>query len=145
MKFLLATFALIFMTQAVMAQEFITLTPSTVENNQLIQDLRDLGAAYVAQQGMFVSTKAHLIGDYYSIINTEKVERKVTPTVTYYRFTVTLNELYKRDLVRATYTVNYKPSNGGFVVSSYLYKILKRNSEKDINFGGYIYSINPLP
>ena len=62
--------------------------------------------------------------DYYNITDIINVERKITPTVTYYRFTIIVTETCNFTVAKAGYTINYKPSNGGFVVSSYYYQII---------------------
>lgn len=136
MKFFIVALALVMMAQIAMTQQYVTLSTATVNNNQLIRDLRDLGADYVAQQGVFVSTKAPFRGNFYEITRTEKVERAITASVTYYRYTVVLADQDNLTVARATYVVNYRPSTSNFIVSSYVYRLIGGNPNNEPSVGG---------
>ncbi len=116
--------------------KYVQLSASEINQSQLIQNLRDLGADYVIQQGVFISTKSPLPGSYYELTKTEKVERKITSSVTYYKYTVILTEYDNQAVVRATYTINFKPSTGGFLISSFNYKIIGGNPNGEQSVGG---------
>jgi len=92
---------------------------SAINKSQLIQDIRDFGADYVAQKGALETTENPLPGSYYEITKTEKVERKITSITTYYRYTLIPTEYDDLAVVRATYVVNFKPSTGDVVLGSY--------------------------
>ena len=125
--------------------QYVEVSKSTINKSQLIQNLRDLGADYVVQQGVFVNTKDPLPGSYYEITKTEKVEQKVTSSATYYRFTVILYELDKLAIVRANYVISYKPSNGAFVITSFNYKIIGGNPNGEPSVGGpSLIDVRPL-
>ena len=147
MKFIIAALAIILMAQASFSAspKYVQLSASTIPQSQLIQDLRDLGADYVIQQGVFVNTKNPLPGSYYELTKTEKVERKVTSSVTYYRYTVILTEYDNLAVLRATYTINFKPSTGGFLISSFNYKIIGGNPNGERSVGGpSLVDVRPL-
>jgi len=145
MKYFIVALALVMMTQTAMTQQYVTLSAATVSRSQLIRDLRDLGADYVAQQGVFVSTKAPFLGNFYTIRTTEKVERAITSGVTYYRYTVVLADQDNLTVARATYVVNYRPATGSFIVASYSYRIIGGNPDNEPSVGGpSLVDIRPL-
>jgi len=147
MKFIIVALAIILMAQTSFASspQYVQLNATTIRSSQLIQNLRDLGADYVIQQGVFVSTKAPLPGSFYKLTKTEKVEQKVTPSITYYRFTVILYEQDKLAIVRATYVVSFKPSNGAFLVTSFKYNIIGGNPNGEQSVGGpSLIDVRPL-
>jgi len=147
MKSLLLVLALFFIAQNTMASSagYSQLSSTTIKKSQLIQDLRDFGADYVVQQGVFQSPKNPLPGAYYEITKTEKVERKITSTTTYYRYTVILTEYDNLAVVRATYVVSFKPATGGVLVSSQSYRIIggDKNGEQSVG-GPSLIDVKPL-
>jgi len=60
----------------------------------------------------------------------------ITPTVIYYRYTVILTEYDNLAVLRATYVVSFKPSNGGVVVSSHSYKMIGGDDNGEQSVGG---------
>jgi len=145
MKFIIATLAIIMMVQVALAQNYVTLSASTVRKSRLIQDLRDLGADFVAQQGVFVSKKSPFLGNFYTISKTEKVERRITANITYYRYTVILVDPQNFTTANATYTINFRPVNASFIVASYSYNILASNPNNTHTVGGpALIDIRPL-
>ncbi len=147
MKFLILALAVILMAQSSFASspQYVQVSKSTINKSQLIQNLRDLGADYVVQQGVFANAKNPLPGSYYEITKTEKVEQKVTSSITYYRFTVILYEQDKLAIVRATYVISYKPSNGAFVITSSNYNIIGGNPNNEPSVGGpSLIDVRPL-
>jgi len=85
MKFLIATIVLILTIQSplIKAQtttsaflQYVPIPPNEVAENQVIQDLRDLGADFVIQKDVFANTTLPLPGSYYEVTETESVEKK---------------------------------------------------------------------
>jgi len=147
MKFFILALAFAFLAQPLMAQllgGYVELSEEEINASPVINDLKNLGAAYVIQQGVFVSTKAPLPGDWYEITSTEKIEARVTPGVTYYRYTVTLTENDGHATADATYVVSWRPSNGAFLVASYQYTVTKTDSQEQSVGGPSLVDIRPL-
>ena len=145
MKFFILAFALVMMAQTVMTQQYVTLSDAAVSASQLIQDLRDLGADYVAQQGVFVSTKVPLKGNFYQINKTEKVENATANSTSYYRYTVILTDPANITTANATYVIQYVPSNFSVSIASYRYTIIGNNSNNTAVVGGpSLYDIRGL-
>jgi len=130
MKLFIAAFLLIaFGAVASGADGYVTLKASTINRSQLIQDLRQLGAEYVLEQGIFRSTKTPLYNGSWGISKTEKVERKTTSAVTYYRYTVQIQSKSAPTLIRAVYVVAFRRANGNTLVKSYSYRILSNDPD----------------
>jgi hypothetical protein len=89
--------------------------------------------------------KNALPGSYYELTKTEKVERKITPEATYYRYTVRLAEYDNLAVIRATYVVTYVPETGVVSVGSDSYKIIRgdRNGEQSVG-GPSLVDVQPL-
>ena len=136
MKYFIVALAVVMMAQVAMTQNYVTLSAATINNSALIRNLRALGADYVAQQGVFVSTKAPFLGNFYEITQTVRVERAITASVTYYRYTVILADQDDLTEARATYVINYRPSNSNFIVASYSYTIIGGNPNNEPSVGG---------
>jgi len=147
MKSLILIFALIFIAQNTMATSpaYKTLSATVIKNSQLIQDLRDLGADYVVQKGVFHPKKNALPGSYYEITKTEKVERSITPIATYYRYTVILAEYDNLAVIRASYVVTYAPNTGAVSVGSDSYRIIGGDPTGEQSVGGpSLVDVEPL-
>ena len=147
MKFIIVALAIILMAQSSFASspQFVQLSKSDINKSQLIQNLRDLGADYVIQQGVFVSTKSPLPGNFYELTKTVSVEQKVTSSITYYRYNVILYEQDKLAIVKATYTVSFKPSTGGFLVTNFKYTVIGGNPNNQQSVGGpSLIDVRPL-
>jgi len=146
MKFLILALALFCIAQTSFgaSPQYVQLSPATIRNSQLIQNLRDLGADYVIQQALFAS-KTPLPGSYYELTRTEKVERKITPSATYYRYTVILTEYDNLAIVRANYVISFNPKTGAFAVVSHKYKIIGGNPKGEPSVGGpSLIDVRPL-
>jgi len=154
MKFLIATLVLILTIQSpsIKAQsttsaflQYVPIPPNEVAKNQVIQDLRDLGADFVIQKGVFANTTLPLPGSYYEVTETESVEQKDTSTATYYRFTVILTETDNLAVVRANYVIGFRPSTGGFLVTYYNYDIIGGDPDAEQSVGGPSFvDVRPL-
>ncbi len=148
MKFLLFSLALIMMVQL----SFTTNSPQWTEmsdflifKSELIQNLRDLGADYVMQQGVFASTTEPLPGKFYEVTSTLKAERKITNTTTFYRFNVILTEFDELAVVNATYVVSFDFGTGAFMVNSFRYNIIENNPDGENSIGGpSLIDVRPL-
>ena len=106
------------------------------KNSEFFRDLQYLCPGFIAQKGIYESTKAPLPGSWYNITEVEKQEKRVTSTITYYRFTLLLTEQENRAVVRATVVISYYPATGNFIFSSYKYNILKQSAP---NGGFFMY------
>jgi len=152
MKFLIATLILILTIQSPLLKaqqtntlQYVPVPPNEIAESQIIQDLRDLGADFVIQKGVFANTTSPLPGSYYELTQTESVERKYTSTATYYRFTVILNETDNLAVVRANYVVGFRPSTGGFLVTYYNYDIIGGDPDAEQSVGGpSLVDVRPL-
>ncbi len=127
--FIAALFLISFGAIASGSDGYVTLKASTINNSDLIKDLRQLGAEYVLEKGIFSSTKAPLYNGSWGISKTEKVERKTTSGVTYYRYTVQIQSKSAPTLIRAVYVVAFRNANGNTLVKSYSYRILSNNPD----------------
>ncbi len=129
MKFIIVALLLAVLSSSMAASSFVKLSTKTINNSQLIQDLRQLGAESTLQQGVFRSTKAPLQNGNWYVDQTESVYRRITGAVVYYRYTVILKSNSSPTVVRATYTVAFRPANGNTLVTFYHYKILSDRNE----------------
>ena len=145
MKFIILALALFCIAQTSFgaSPQYLPLSAATIRNSQLIQNLRDLGGDYVIQHGVFVSKT--LPGSYYELTKTEKVERKITPSTTYYRYTVILTEYNDLAIVRVNYVISYNPKTGAFAVISHNYRIIGGNPKGEPSVGGpSLIDVRPL-
>ncbi len=131
MKFIAIALLLIALGTATAAPQYVKLSASTINNSQLIQDLRQLGAEYVLEQGIFHSTKAPLPNGFWQITSTQSVYRKIDGGVTYYKYTVHLESQSSPITIKATYIVSFRPSNGKTLVTYYIYTILTVNDNEE--------------
>jgi len=107
---------------------YVKLSAATVNKSQPIQDLRQLGAEYVLEQGIFHSIKAPLPNGYWPIKSTESVYRKIDGAMTDYKFTVILES--QTTEIKATYIVSFAPATGKTLVTYYIYTILFNNDNE---------------
>jgi len=126
-------FALVLLACGTMAQNsgYVKLSTSTINKSQLIQDLRQLGAEYTLEKGIF-QQKPKLPNGYWGLIKTESVYRKIANGANYYQYTVQLENQVEPYLIQATYIVAFRPSNGNTLVTSYSYKTIKKNYDGPI-------------
>jgi len=129
MKLFVVTLLLIAFGAMAQNNGYVRLSTNTINNSRLIQDLRQLGAEYVLDKGIFRSTKAPLYNGSWGISKTEKVERRTTSAVTYYRYTVQIQSQSAPTLIRAIYTVAFRRANGNTIVTNYYYRILSNNPD----------------
>jgi len=129
MKIIIVALLFVALGSTMAGSVYIKLSANTINNSQLIRDLRQLGAESTLQQGIFRSTKAPLRnGDWY-IDRTESVYRRIAGAVTYYKYTVILKSNSSPTVVRATYIVSFRPANGNTAVTFYHYRILSDRNE----------------
>jgi len=126
MKTIVLAFLLLACTA--MAADYVKLSTNTINKSQVIQDLRELGAKYTLEKGIFQQTPK-LPNGWWSVTKTESVYRKISNGVTYYKYTVQLRCESDPYLIRASYVVSFRPSNGNTLVTSYAYKILDKNPD----------------
>lgn len=111
-----------------LAASYIPISSETINNSQLIQDLRQLGAQYTLEKAIYVKTPSVPNG-YWTIEETESAGTRTANGVTYYQFVVKIRCESDPFLIRARYVVSFRPSNGNTVVQSYCYQILDRNPD----------------
>jgi len=128
MKLLIALLFLI-AASTIVAQStgYVRLSNRTIRESDLIQDLRQIGAEYVLQQGIFKSTNAPLPNGSWNISQTESVYRKVNNSIAYYNFTVQLKSISANQTIRARYAVYFNQNTGNTLVTSYSYRTLRGN------------------
>ena len=63
------------------------------------------------------------------MVKTESAYRKITKEITYYKYTIQTAHVLGTYLVRATYIISFKPSNGDTKVKFHTYKILSKTYE----------------
>ena len=115
-----------------MAQSnYVKLSTSTINKSQLIQDLRQLGAEYTLEKGIF-QQKPKLPEGYWELLKTISVYKKTANGAHYYKYTVRLENQVEPYLIEATYVVAFRPSNGNTLVTSYSYKTIKKNYDGPI-------------
>ena len=107
---------------------YVKLSSNTINKSQLIQDLRQLGAQYTLEKGIF-QQKSTLPNGYWLITKTDGVYRKIYNGATYYKYIVQLYCKTEPYLIRATYIVAFKASNGNTLITSNSYSILDKNPD----------------
>jgi len=100
---------------------FTRLNRTTVRGSQLIQDLRQLGANYVLEQGIFHSNKTALPNGSWDIERTLSVEARENGTRIYYRYAVILRCASHPFTIRARYIVSFNRSNFNTLVTWWIY------------------------
>jgi len=128
MKFALVAIFLI-LGSALAANDFVTLKASTINNSQVIQDLRQLGANYVLQKGIFESTKTPLPNGSWQIKSTDSIQRKIDGNTIYYRFVVNLECQTAPTVIRARYNITYNKNNANTLVTYFIYTVLSNNPD----------------
>ena len=130
--FLFPLLLLLFISQAFSADTgYIKLKTSTIDESQLLQDLRRVGADYTLEKGIF-QQEPKLPNGYWEIVETESASRKIHNGVHYYKFTVQIQSLNDPYLIRANYIIAFKPSNGDTRVISPSYIIISKKHEEII-------------
>ncbi len=127
-SFILAIFALILCSTLAANTNYVKLSANNIKKSQLIQDLRQLGAEYTLEKGIFQQKPVLPNGDW-EITKTESAYKKIENGITYYKFTVQLYCYTDPYLIRAKYTVAFKNSNGNTVVSSHSYSLIENPNE----------------
>ncbi len=112
--------ALLFVTTVFASDSGYTDITSEINEASLSQDLWQLGADYVLNQGIF-QQEPRLPNGYWIIVETEIAQKKVLHSITYYKFTVQIRCEVQPQLIRATYEIAFVPSNGdtNIIFSSY--------------------------
>ena len=123
------TFALIVCSTLAAKTSYVKLSTSTINKSTLIQDLRQLGAEYTLEKGIF-QQKPTLPNGYWIITKTESVYKKVENGATYYKYTVQLYCESEPYLIRAKYTVAFRNSNGNTLITSYSYSVIDPNPDE---------------
>jgi len=130
MKLIVIAILLAVLGSTMAASGYVKLSSNTINNNQVIQDLRQLGAEYTLQRGIFRSTQDPLENGNWYISKTVSVYRKISSAVTYYKYTVILKSNSSPTEVRAIYTVAFRLSNGNTLITAYSYKTLLNNDNE---------------
>ncbi len=110
------------------ASGYVKLSADYMSYHQIIEDLRDLGAKYTLQRGIFRNTKDPLENGDWVIFKTESVYRKITAAVTYYKYNVVIKSHTTPSKIKATYIVSFRPANGKTLITSYSYNNLNEYS-----------------
>ncbi len=130
MKFIVIALLLAVLGSTMAASGYVKLSSRTINNNQVIKDLRQLGAEYTLQRGIFRSTQNPLENGNWVISKTESVYRKISGAVNYYKYTVIIKSNSSPTVIRAVYTVAFRKTNGNTLVTSYSYKIIQDNDNE---------------
>lgn len=115
--------ALLFISTVFASDHGSTDITSEINEASLSQDLRQLGADYVLNQGIF-QQEPHLPNGYWIIVETESAQKKVLHSITYYKFTVQIRCEVKPKLIRATYEISFVPSTGDTHIISSSYEVI---------------------
>ena len=99
-----------------LAANYTPISSETINNSQLIQDLRQLGAQYTLEKAIYVKSPSVPNG-YWNIEETESAGTRTANGVTYYQFIVKIRCESDPFLIRARYVVAFNPSNGNTVVN----------------------------
>ena len=123
MKYLILTVFLLGLgcTLASKSNEYVKLDNKTIAKSHLIQDLQQLGAEYVLEQGIFHSTKTPLPNGSWAINETESVYKKVAGRVTYLNYTVKVQCNTQNKLIRARYTISFGNKSKNVLVTWFIY------------------------
>ena len=122
--FILIFTLLIFIEAKPQNSGYVKLDDSTIENSELIQDLRRLGAEYTLELGIFQEKPALPNGEWV-ITETESVFQKIHGDITYYKYAVQIACESQPFLIRARYIVSFNNPNGDTLVTSSSYCKLK--------------------
>jgi len=129
MKAFIAVFFLL-LSCAFATKSYTQLSADTIQKSQLIQDLQQLGAEYVLDQGIFRSTKAPLPNGSWEVNETVSVSKKDNCGITLYNFTVILRCISETKLVRARYIVSYNRKTFNTLVTWWIYTDITPEGEK---------------
>jgi len=105
--------------------DYVKLSSDTINKSQLIKDLRQLGAEYTLEKGIFPEDA--LPNGYWIVYKTESVYKRVFNGATYYKYTVQLRCESDPILIRAKYIVAIWASNANTLVTDYSYSIIDEN------------------
>ncbi len=119
------------------AGEYVELNDTEIENSQVIQDLRQLGANYVLERGIFHSTGTPLPNGSWNLTKTLSVEAKEDGAVTYYKYAVILTSLSQNYKIRARYIISYNWKNFNTLITWFIYT--------DITQGDDDWAVADLP
>jgi len=115
--------AFLFATAVFASNDYTEIASSEIKDISLIQDLRQLGANYVLNQGIY-QQEPRLPNGYWMIVETESAQKKLLTSITYYKFTVQIRCEVKPKLIRATYEISFVPSTGDTNVISSSYEVI---------------------
>jgi len=140
-NFILISFLLLSCLLVAKSQEdtegFTPLNRSTIQRSQLIKDLRQLGAEYVLEQGIFHSNKTALPNGSWDLQRTISVQAKKDGNVIYYKYAVILTCLTTHRVVRARYIISFNRRNFNTLVTWFIYT--------DITPKGDDFAVSDLP
>jgi len=105
--------------------DYVKLDANTISKSQLIKDLRQLGAEYALEKGIFPEDA--LPNGYWIVYKTESVYKRVFNGATYYKYTVQLRCESDPILIRANYIVAIWASNANTLVTDYSYSVIDEN------------------
>ncbi len=105
--------------------DYVKLSSDTISKSQLIKDLRQLGAEYTLEKGIFPEDA--LPNGYWIVYKTESVYKRIFNGATYYKYTVQLRCESDPILIRANFIVAKWNSNANTLVTSYSYDVIDEN------------------
>ncbi len=117
--------------------EYVVLNDTTIEDSQVIQDLRQLGANYVLEQGIFHSNSTPLPNGSWNLTETLSVEAQEDGNTIYYKYAVILDSLSSNFVIRARYIVSYDRKSFNTLVTWFIYT--------DITGSGDDWAVSDLP
>ncbi len=130
MKTFIAVFLLLVSCSlAASTSRYTQLSQAQISGSKLIQDLQQLGAEYVLEQGIFRSTKAPLPNGSWEVNETVSVYKKDNCGITLYNFTVILNSISADKVIRARYVVSYNRKTFNTLVTWFIYTELSGNGD----------------
>jgi len=143
MKVFLTIFLLV-LGSAIAANEYVALKDHEIKKSRLVQDLRQLGAEWTLEQGIFRSSNNPLPNGSWDITKTESISKKTVGNVNYYRFVVQLVCRSAPGHIRANYVVSFNTKNWNTLVDSYRYTILPSSSENVVSDQPMFISLDDL-
>ncbi len=107
------------------SSDYVKLSSDAISKSQLIKDLRQLGAEYTLEKGIFPEDA--LPNGYWIVYKTESVYKRIFNGATYYKYTVQLRCETDPILIRANFIVAIWNSNANTLVTSYSYDVIDEN------------------
>ncbi len=121
--------------------DYVKLSSDAISKSQLIKDLRQLGAEYTLEKGIFPEDA--LPNGYWIVYKTESVYKRIFNGATYYKYTVQLRCESDPILIRANFIVAIWNSNANTLVTSYSYSVIDENPNIPVH-DGPVYIDNRL-